>query len=367
MMKNNKVKKGNTAKKLLPAAGMLALSASMLATSTYAWFTMSREVEVKNIQMTATAPVNVQMSLGDNMYTAMTSETAQLTAIGTGDGVGLVKAPANTDDSQDWSNTVAFYDFYKAPTLHPASSINGASIWKTADITGVGQTVAANGTASAAVPGALALVKTLANSDVNSNDSGYYVDFPVWFRTSSTTDATLTVKAVTQQGSNTAAKGHGQNDTAALYKAARVAILTSTDGTLAPANSAGVIIPYAKNGDTTAAQTTEKYYQDATALKAEGEFTSSGMTNRGGAAYGTVDPVIQTGESGAETVITIPGRGSQTTTYQGNSSNTSTMYGNATCVIVRVWLEGEDEDCWNKNEGQDFAIGLTFSDSTAST
>ena len=35
MMKNNNVKKGNTAKKLLPAAGMLALSASMLATSTW--------------------------------------------------------------------------------------------------------------------------------------------------------------------------------------------------------------------------------------------------------------------------------------------------------------------------------------------
>ena len=111
MMKNNNVKKGNTAKKLLPAAGMLALSASMLATSTYAWFTMSREVEIKNIQLTATAPVNVQMSLGDNMYTAMTSGEAQLTAIGTDDGVGLVKAPANSDASQDWSNTVAFYDF----------------------------------------------------------------------------------------------------------------------------------------------------------------------------------------------------------------------------------------------------------------
>lgn len=34
MMKNNDKRKGNNAKKILPAAGMLALSASMLATST---------------------------------------------------------------------------------------------------------------------------------------------------------------------------------------------------------------------------------------------------------------------------------------------------------------------------------------------
>ncbi len=34
MMKNNDKRKGNNTKKLIPAAGMLALSASMLATST---------------------------------------------------------------------------------------------------------------------------------------------------------------------------------------------------------------------------------------------------------------------------------------------------------------------------------------------
>lgn len=34
MLKKNDKRKGNNAKKLIPAAGMLALSASMLATST---------------------------------------------------------------------------------------------------------------------------------------------------------------------------------------------------------------------------------------------------------------------------------------------------------------------------------------------
>ena len=50
MMKNDK-RKNSTAKKLLPAAMMLAVSASMLGTSTYAWFTMNKEVNVSNMKV----------------------------------------------------------------------------------------------------------------------------------------------------------------------------------------------------------------------------------------------------------------------------------------------------------------------------
>jgi hypothetical protein len=51
MMKKNNMKKKSTARKLLPAAGMLAVSASMLATSTYAWFTMNKEVSVTGMTL----------------------------------------------------------------------------------------------------------------------------------------------------------------------------------------------------------------------------------------------------------------------------------------------------------------------------
>lgn len=50
MMKKN-MKKKSTARKLLPAAGMLAVSASMLATSTYAWFTMNKTVTVTGMAL----------------------------------------------------------------------------------------------------------------------------------------------------------------------------------------------------------------------------------------------------------------------------------------------------------------------------
>ena len=59
MMKTNNKKKGNTAKKLMPAAAMLAVSASMLATSTYAWFTMNKEVSVTGMTLQTKVGANL--------------------------------------------------------------------------------------------------------------------------------------------------------------------------------------------------------------------------------------------------------------------------------------------------------------------
>ncbi|MBP5267813.1 MAG: hypothetical protein J6Z29_04460, partial [Ruminococcus sp.] len=60
-MKNTR-KKGNPAKKLIPAAGSLMVSAVMLATSTYAWFTMNKEVEVTGLTMKTKVSSNLLIS-----------------------------------------------------------------------------------------------------------------------------------------------------------------------------------------------------------------------------------------------------------------------------------------------------------------
>lgn len=62
MMKKNEKRKNSTMKKLIPAAGMLALSASMLATSTYAWFTMNKQVEVTGLTMKTKVSSNLLIS-----------------------------------------------------------------------------------------------------------------------------------------------------------------------------------------------------------------------------------------------------------------------------------------------------------------
>lgn len=362
MMKTNAKRKNSAVKKLIPAAGMLALSASMLATSTYAWFTMSREVELKNIQMTASAPSNVQISLGLGQSTGALTAKDDSTA----PGVELVAAPKNDDTSLDWNNTVAFYDYYNVPAIKPSSSNTGGSIFAVPDanITNVGKTVA-NGTAVNADEA----IMTLADASNSANTAaltaqGHYIEFPVWFRTAATGDVTLKVEAVASVGANNieGVRKPGADDTNKLYRAARVAVLNTTNGTTWTSSS-NVIVP--KDGNT--AQTlASKYYakNDSNvplALKAAAAYTSTGETNRGGDAYGAVSAY-----NGTDAVVTVIGKGSNTAAqYAGNCSTTTAgttdkVYGAATCAMLRVWLEGEDVDCWNATAGQDFQINLKF-------
>lgn len=73
MMKKN-MKKKSTARKLLPAAGMLAVSASMLATSTYAWFTMNKTVEVYGMEMRTKVGANL-LICSDNVEANYSAST----------------------------------------------------------------------------------------------------------------------------------------------------------------------------------------------------------------------------------------------------------------------------------------------------
>lgn len=74
MMKTNAKRKNSAVKKLIPAAGMLALSASMLATSTYAWFTMNREVQVYGLAMKTKVGSNLLIS-SDNVEAHYLADT----------------------------------------------------------------------------------------------------------------------------------------------------------------------------------------------------------------------------------------------------------------------------------------------------
>ena len=317
---------------------------------------MSKEVEVTNIQLTATVPETIELSLGYGQ------KDGALTAINN-NGVGLVQAPANSNDSEDWSNTVAFYDYYGAPMLIPASSINGTNIWTTLDATGVGKTVDASGASIPATPGTLTLLGAndkavvTPNSGTGATASGYYIDFPVWFRTTQTSNVTLSVKANVYDGSNPNAKD-SSGSTEKLYKAARVSILKGET----PAAD-GVIIPYV---DGSTAQSGSKYYVTSKALAASGTLGTQGNAP----TYGNVDAVTQNTTSNmdapdGEPIIIVPGKGQTVTgNYTGSCANTSTTYGDAVCVIVRVWLEGEDTDCWNATAGQDFQVNLEFTKKT---
>lgn len=319
-MKTNEKKNTSSKKKLIPAVAMLTTSAVMLSTATYAWFTMSREVEVTGIKLTATTPQTIEISLGQ----ATTSNT--LTH-------GVEATAPNSDDM--WTHTAAtgsvYQDFGK---LIPVSSVDGFNMFYTEKAT-------ENGKKVSDVPNPFTKAETAVGWEfkeggksaetgavVNAaeNDgSGYYLDIPVWFRTTSTDAVTL--------GLEVEIKNSSDDDTkSVLYKAARVAILPET-----------------KSAQKVFSETGAKYYKDGKAVATAGATLA--------ASYGDVSAATEATVTGGK--VTNPDATTQVATV---TASTGTGYGGAVKYYIRVWLEGEDEACWNANAGQDFVINLKFHD-----
>lgn len=319
-MKTNEKKNTSAKKKLIPAVAMLTTSAVMLSTATYAWFTMSREVEVTGIKITATTPQTIEISLGQ----ATTSNT--LTH-------GVEATAPNSDDM--WTHTAAtgsvYQDFGK---LIPVSSVDGFNMFYTEKAT-------ENGKKVSDVPNPFTKAETAVGWEfkeggksaetgavVNAaeNDgSGYYLDIPVWFRTTSTDAVTL--------GLEVEIKNSSDDDTkSVLYKAARVAILPET-----------------KSAQKVFSETGAKYYKDGKAVATAGATLA--------ASYGDVSAATEATVTGGK--VTNPDAATQVATV---TASTGTGYGGAVKYYIRVWLEGEDEACWNANAGQDFVINLKFHD-----
>lgn len=319
-MKTNEKKNTSAKKKLIPAVAMLTTSAVMLSTATYAWFTMSREVEVTGIKLTATTPQTIEISLGQ----ATTSNT--LTH-------GVEATAPNSDDM--WTHTAAtgsvYQDFVK---LIPVSSVDGFNMFYTEKAT-------ENGKKVSDVPNPFTKAETAVGWEfkeggksaetgavVNAaeNDgSGYYLDIPVWFRTTSTDAVTL--------GLEVEIKNSSDDDTkSVLYKAARVAILPET-----------------KSAQKVFSETGAKYYKDGKAVATAGATLA--------ASYGDVSAATEATVTGGK--VTNPDATTQVATV---TASTGTGYGGAVKYYIRVWLEGEDEACWNANAGQDFQINLKFYD-----
>ena len=319
-MKTNEKKNTSAKKKLIPAVAMLTTSAVMLSTATYAWFTMSREVEVTGIKLTATTPQTIEISLGQ----ATTSNT--LTH-------GVEATAPNSDDM--WTHTAAtgsvYQDFGK---LIPVSSVDGFNMFYTEKAT-------ENGKKVSDVPNPFTKAETAVGWEfkeggksaetgavVNAaeNDgSGYYLDIPVWFRTTSTDAVTL--------GLEVEIKNSSDDDTkSVLYKAAQVAILPET-----------------KSAQKVFSETGAKYYKDGKAVATAGATLA--------ASYGDVSAATEATVTGGK--VTNPDATTQVATV---TASTGTGYGGAVKYYIRVWLEGEDEACWNANAGQDFVINLKLHD-----
>ena len=426
---------------------------------------MSREVEVKGIQMSATVPEDFQISLGTIGTAANapeTSETGKSLANGTGvltyiSGTsasdGNVAAPTHT---WDWSNIADISKYYAFGRLIPASSTTGENIYYTPDATGVGKTVNAEGSYYQAAKKDIAYAtnyteqnattSTIGNTSAKAtlhaftaendgaddtwtdattkgtdytqaadwkttNDDGYYVDIPVWIRTSSNDDVKLSVDGYVLPGKANATTGSTATELE-LYKAVRVAILNGDNTNVSGvAGSGGTnytgtavqtanIIPLKDAWDNTAGKGTgdlaSKYVSiaskanayaatnasilDSANLGTTGR-TAKGITYASPKLYG-VSEAATTQSTGTDTVTkyyegtyaeytaltptnnnagTEGATATPTTVATIAGSGTDAQYGAEKKLIIRVWLDGEDGECWNDNAGQDWAISLKFS------
>jgi hypothetical protein len=433
MTTNNNKKKSTAARKLIPAIGMLTVSAMMLSSSTYAWFTMSREVEVSNIQMSATVPEDIQISLGrigtisGGTITASTKESDASLANGLGGLVNTAGVVAEPEKDWDWSNIADISEYYQFGKLIPASSTSGANIFFTPNANGNGQTIAAGATFYAAnsdiltantegnVTGtgtnplnATAHVINSKNGGVVNDtwstgvaisgqtakytgstgwnataDDGYYIDIPVWLRTSSASGAKLSVLAYVKPR-NTTQTNSADGD--ALYRAVRVAIIedqvsdgttTSTSHGLLPitdgwnvsadGTTAGTLkdAPFQLTKATYAESILDWYGRNLTTGASTGPLTAiTGAANDAKAAASATTPAYDkatvydpfTANDNVVATLAAP-------TKDGNGVKTDN-YGTPTKITVRIWLEGEDPDCWNDTAGQDWSINLRFNNET---
>jgi hypothetical protein len=328
MKANTKNKKNKSPmRKLLPAAGSLMISAAMLSTSTYAWFTMNKEVSVTGMELKA----HSEEGLLINEVKLATSSTWDDAAQAAATATGFELRPASTSDLATWwhanskkssdeAGVDATGDTVVVDSATNAIYTNISSISDYVDIGDENSTVTGtNGQATGNTQAETHVYYTDASygtAGSYQNGEGYYVKYTYYLKSSGQAD--LSVSALKAQVKATLKEG---GSAAALDNSLRVGIKYGSTGMkiFAPVKNT-VNSP---NGTTTT-----------------GPNTSYGVTNVAtGATSDTVTPVVAsaTGTPTAYTAINT-----STETIPSVTTNGAPVY-------VYVWFEGEDTNCMSDN------------------
>jgi hypothetical protein len=365
MMKNNNKKKGSTAKKLMPAAMMLAVSASMLGTSTYAWFTMNKVVEVTGLQMQATTSAGLEISLG---------------AWGTQAGAKAISVNTPTKEDISWKRSILISDYYATVgKILPSSTDDAYDIFKVpaANVYAGGHAVEANAAITSATQADSASM-TLQTYGSNTGglattnetaDEGYYIDIPMWIRSSNSADtpvyATVTITDPDDTNGSELIKAarvaiipiasaDDENDTCDVtYASTSYGASSNTAATVTPLTGAAAkLFGLKANGSSAAMDTNTAInfptYHNGNVINTIGSYKASGDS---GVTLGTTTingarGVDETGIT-ATNVFTIP-------------AATADDYGRVG-FVARVWLEGESIYCEDATANQDWNIDFYFS------
>lgn len=279
-------------KRIAASATMLAVSAAMLGTSTYAWFTMNKEVTVTGME--------VKTKVGDNLLIAQ-------------DTLG---STAKVTDANFKTSDVDIM----AALLEPVSTVNGTTFYYTDSFNVAGNGDALSDTytlyseATNESPDTLSK-KTYYDSafQVNYGNDGSvtadnvaygYIDYVFQLKANNTTTS---AKDVVVKSINLTSGKAGDSDSLHAFRAAIFSQdITSTTPT---ANDPGTLVTILSNEGAT---TGDSYFTTKSAISTNGAPTTVNNYNVG---------------------ATIGSAGQSATTYYK--------------VVVRLWIEGEDTKCTN--------------------
>jgi hypothetical protein len=193
-------------KKIAGAAAMLLLSTTMLGTSTFAWFTMNKSVEVTNMQVKARAEGGLLIS-----ETSGHTTSDQWDDLATANNLptGVVLLPTSSANTLAWyhANSKSANDEAGAAASTLSENLSGSYTTLSSLATKV--TTAVSGTNSA---NTIYFTDTNANSDVDANENAYYVKYTYYLKASNEEGVTglaltngaqsLSIKDVTVTGSS---------------------------------------------------------------------------------------------------------------------------------------------------------------------
>lgn len=337
MMKTNAKRKNSAAKKLIPAAGMLALSASMLATSTYAWFTMNKVVEVTGMELKTKVGSNL-LICSDNVEEHYSSATLK-------EGRMALLEPVSSVNG----TTGSF--FYTVNATARGQKDAGATVTGYNENTVVANAVAGKYSYDKAFNGAYGIHTTASNFGANevqmikqvgtSGQEGYvagqdgaaygYIDYVFYIKATSDTAAQKLQMTECNMLYNNNAIGTSGTAGVDLDRAWRVGVfVTQLDAaTQGGKGNSGTYASIAQIDPASAAAN----QKGILALSSATYFTQNSSVEQAQASAAALGDVVnfKNGADGTEGVVLDTIANSGTTAYYK--------------VLVRAWLEGEDNTC----------------------
>ena len=377
---------------------MSAAFVVLLALGTMAWFRMNKNLESSGLSVSMSVPEMIQISLGKtngSVQNPIFLNDAESLLVSEN---GVVLEPRTdaqgNEEIYDWIQWIDISNYYAFGRLFPASSDSGEHILFTPDGADTGRNLKTNARFYQADGYKDADLKkkkkSITSDDQNSlmataypfqtadekssedfggkyvksrawydtNDDGYFVDIPIWLRTNYKNPEGV---ALAVEGYITQKDGQIlDDDEEALYKAVRIAILKedelgalipAAEGAMAGADPTGNLIPL-MNADAFGTNGASIMDSENYTIARKGDMDNP--TAYYGLHQTNANGIVQTENyrqyhayDGTVSVITLGSAGDKEWSEKKK-------------YWLRIWLDGDDKDCWNATAGQDWKIHLRF-------